>query len=112
MKLLKVLGNKIQFLRKKRGLTQEKLAEMVDMQSNSISFVERGKTFLTVENVEKMAKALNVHPSEFYISADLSAPELQELREIVSAKLNRLDKKELLFFINYLDMYIDTHFTE
>ena len=110
MNLLEVLSSKIRFLRKQRGLTQEQLAEMVELQPNTISYIETGRGFMTVENVEKVAEALKVHPSELYITADLTSKEHQELKEIILEKLNKFDTKELLFFAKYLDLYSDTHY--
>lgn len=38
----KQIGKRIQYLRKKKGLTQEQLSEMVDISTNHLSAIERG----------------------------------------------------------------------
>ena len=53
-------GARIKELREKRGLSQEKLAELVCMESRHISRIETGKSFTTIENIEKIANALEV----------------------------------------------------
>ena len=41
--LKKLLGKKIQIIRKSRNLTQEKLAELIDIETPSLSYLETGK---------------------------------------------------------------------
>ena len=53
-------GARIKEIREKRGLNQEQLAEMVNMESRHISRIETGRSFTTLENIEKIAAALNV----------------------------------------------------
>ena len=53
-------------VRKKRnalGLTQEKLAELANFDRTYISMVERGKRNISLINVCKLARALNVSPA-------------------------------------------------
>ena len=61
MNLKENLGKNIQKYRKLNGITQEKLAEIIDVEINSISSIERGKYFPTAENLVKISNALNVH---------------------------------------------------
>jgi len=56
----KFFGARIKEIREKRGLNQEQLAELVNMESRHISRIETGKSFTTLENIEKIACALNV----------------------------------------------------
>lgn len=58
--LVKKIGLKIRFERMKRGLSQEKLAEMADMHKNSISYIERGETVATITTLEQIANALGI----------------------------------------------------
>jgi len=58
--LVKKIGLKIRFERMKRGLSQEKLAEMADMHKNSISFIERGEMVATITTLEQIANALDM----------------------------------------------------
>ncbi len=47
-------------LRKERGLTQEKLAELADLHINYVSSCERGERNISIRNIAKMALALGV----------------------------------------------------
>ncbi len=66
MDLKQNLGKNIQSYRKLNRMTQEKLAELVDVEINSISSIERGKYFPSPENLVKISKALNVPLSDLF----------------------------------------------
>ena len=68
----KLLGKKIQAIRKSKGLTQEKLAEIIDIETPSLSYLETGKYAPSVETLQKLCDALNVEPWEFYYFSELS----------------------------------------
>lgn len=68
----KLLGKKIQSIRKAKGLTQERLAELIDIETPSLSYLETGKYATSVETLQKLSKVLNVKPWEFYFFTELS----------------------------------------
>ncbi|MGG1675034.1 helix-turn-helix domain-containing protein [Neobacillus sp. NRS-1170] len=61
---LKLVGNKIRFVRKEKGLTQEELAEKCDLQYTYIGGIERGERNISLQTVEKLADGLQVSPYE------------------------------------------------
>jgi len=58
----KQLGDKIRAIRQKRAMSQEDLAFEADLHRTYISDVERGSRNISIENIEKIAKALKVKP--------------------------------------------------
>ena len=68
----KLLGKKIQSIKKAKGLTQERLAELIDIETPSLSYLETGKYAPSVETLQKLSKVLNVKPWEFYFFTELS----------------------------------------
>jgi DNA-binding XRE family transcriptional regulator len=58
--LARQFGSRVRALRKKRGMTQEQLAEATELSVNFISFVERGIKSPSLANMGRIAKALNV----------------------------------------------------
>jgi len=60
----KQIGENIRKFRKKRGLTQERLAEKANLHSVYISQVERADRAITIETLLKIAKALGVRVSD------------------------------------------------
>ena len=63
---LQKFGKRLKALRLDHNLTQLELAEILDMSPNFIGMIERGERNTTVENVIKIARALNVKPSNLF----------------------------------------------
>lgn len=57
-------GKRIKELRAKRGITQEDLADKIDVDRSYIGFLERGERNPTLTKILKIAKALKVSASE------------------------------------------------
>lgn len=66
MNIKKFLGQRIQEARKTRKLTQEQLAEIIEIDVVSLSKIETGRNYPTAENLKKICRALNILPFELY----------------------------------------------
>lgn len=64
--IAKQLGERIKELRKKTGLSQEKVALKIDMDRTYFATVELGKRNISLQNIEKIAKGLNITISELF----------------------------------------------
>lgn len=64
------LGNSIYNLRKSKGYSQEKLAELTDLHRTYISDIERGAKNVTVKKVALICFALNVPLSTLFKEVD------------------------------------------
>lgn len=62
-----LLGKKIKETRKKKLLTQEKLAELAKIETPSLSNIENGKNYPGHETLGKISSALGVNPYELFI---------------------------------------------
>lgn len=58
------LGQKIRDRRREIGVSQEEFAELVGVHRTYVGMIERGEKNITLLNVEKFAKALNLSISE------------------------------------------------
>ena len=58
------VGKRIKQARERRGMTQEELAERIDISASHMSVAERGKKGLKLETLVNIANALDVSPSE------------------------------------------------
>ena len=58
------LGAIVRRLRTKKGLTQEGLAELADLNVSYIGFLERGENVPTLTIVLNLARALDVHAAD------------------------------------------------
>ncbi len=59
-------GNKVRKERNKLGLSQEELAAKTGVHRTYIGMIERAEKNITLENIEKVAKALNLKLSAFF----------------------------------------------
>lgn len=82
----KKLGERIKYLRMQRGLSQEKLAEAINIATPSLSYVETGRGFMTLVTLEKLAHALNVELSEIFQFSSLKTTE--EMHKYIISKLD------------------------
>lgn len=74
MKLKKLLGERIKRLRKSRNLTQEQLAEMIEIAPRNLSRIEVGESFVTAETLEKLIHALNITAEELFAYEHIREP--------------------------------------
>ena len=58
------VGEQIRTIRKKKGLTQKQLAELTGLLEPTIRKYESGKVQPKSDNLNKIASALEVHPSQ------------------------------------------------
>ncbi|MDR3651515.1 MAG: helix-turn-helix transcriptional regulator [Paludibacter sp.] len=58
--ILQIFGSNVQKYRKERQLSQEKLAELAGLHRTYIGMIERAEKNITLCNIEKIAKALNI----------------------------------------------------
>ncbi len=61
---LKILALNIKFARMKKGISQEELAELIDVSRTAISFIETAKQNPTILKVIDIAKVLDVDINE------------------------------------------------
>lgn len=64
MNIQKAFGLKVQQLRKESGMSQERFALSIDMDRTYLASVEAGKRNISLCNIEKIAKGLNISVSE------------------------------------------------
>jgi transcriptional regulator with XRE-family HTH domain len=59
-------GEKVRELRKGRGLSQDELSFKAELHRTYIGMIERAEKNITLLNIEKIAKALNVKINELF----------------------------------------------
>lgn len=60
------VGSRIKELRKREGISQEKLAFKAELDRTYIAGVESGKRNLSIKSLEKILKALGVSFEDFF----------------------------------------------
>jgi transcriptional regulator with XRE-family HTH domain len=65
-KLRKAFGKRVQQIRKAKGFSQESLAEAADLHRTYIGAIERAEQNVSIDNIEKIAKALKVKAAALF----------------------------------------------
>lgn len=79
-----LVGKRIRSLRKIRDLSQEELAEKADISSKYLGEIERGKSNLTIDILEKLSASLEVNVVDLFESQHESS------RTILKQEINLL----------------------
>jgi len=87
----KHLGANIRQYRLEFGLSQEKLAEMVDIAPNYLGLVENGKKYPSAEMVERIAAALGKDTLDLFVLAPIE----QNWKKTILSKIGKLIDVEL-----------------
>ena len=100
------IGRRVRDARDKKGISQEKLAELVDSLS-SISRLETGRTMVSVEKLLRIADALNVGIDELLADFIQGAKPEERLMNRVSVLLALCSKEEQAYWVDNLQMFIE-----
>jgi transcriptional regulator with XRE-family HTH domain len=65
-----VFGKNLRFLREKKNISQEKLADLCGLHRTYISDVERGERNISLENIQKIANALQMEIIDLFEGTD------------------------------------------
>lgn len=68
-------GKAIRRRRRELDLSQEELAEKAELHRTYISSIERGERNVSIENIEKLAKALDISISALFANYAVEAKE-------------------------------------
>lgn len=65
-KLMKSFGKRVAQVRKRRGLTQQELAEDIEMSVVAIAYIETGKRWARMGTLHKIARSLDVSIADLF----------------------------------------------
>ena len=88
MDIKKKLGNRIREIRIANSLTQEALAERINISAKSLSQIECGNNFVSAETLNDLCLALNISPKTMF---DFGLSDADE-KDILSDITKRLRK--------------------
>lgn len=86
-------AKKLKSIRKSRKLTQEQLAELVDVDFRYISFLENARSFPSCDLLEKIVKALNISYADLFVFEE-NIPR-EEIKKQLIEIIQLLDDKNL-----------------
>ena len=82
----KVVGKNIRFYRLSKGITQESLAEKVNVSSTYIGYLERAQKSPSLELISTISKVLEIEPALLLSPPDKGDDELKRLISLLSGK--------------------------
>ena len=86
-----LLGKRIKELRKQQNLTQEQLAEKMNIDQRNLSKIECGNNFITSDTLSRIVSALNIEPSELFTFKHLQEENVLKEELLNAIKNNNAD---------------------
>ena len=99
MSIKKNLGNRIREIRISRSLTQEALAEKVNLSAKSLSQIELGNNFVSAETLEEICSALNITPKTLFDFEYSDISKENSIKEIVKKLENNPNLLKIIYKI-------------
>lgn len=108
IKTKELFPRKIKELRAKRKISQEQLAELINVHSKSITKFENEKPTFNFDTLDKIAEALGVFPSYFFNPIDKTKNyKSNEAIALINKKLSEATDKELNKILKMIDILIN-----
>lgn len=97
------IGLRISRLRKEHKITQEKLAEELDISVKHMSSVERGISSLSLEKLIQVSKIFDCTLD--YLILGKSEPDLNMIPESIISVFSSRNEQEIQILLEYLRLY-------
>src|SRR3989339_289668 len=104
----KIIGQKINHLRTSKSISQQKLADYLDISRPTITQIEKGERYLTPEDILKLSEFFNISLNELInpklkgeviLHEEESKPNVEESLRISVPQKNLKKFKEVLLYI-------------
>ena len=102
----KILGKQIKQIRLERGMSQEKLSELIYISPRQMSIIETGNSYPSLDTFIGIAEVLEFDINEFF---NIRIKERDDLRICLVELINATDKKHLPL-IKDIILSIQKHF--
>lgn len=96
------IGERVSYIRKKRGYTQYKLAELADISIQFLSDIENNKKSMTVKTLRQIADSLNISTDYIIYGREKSIE-----NTTIDIMLNSLSDKNKKNAVKLLCIFID-----
>jgi transcriptional regulator with XRE-family HTH domain len=94
--LRKVLAFNIKLYRKELGLSQAKLAELVDVSDNYIALIETGRRFPSITMLELIATTLKIDILELFSIRTIEVSDKKDMKDMILADIDHILSLRLL----------------
>lgn len=87
MNLSRLIGRNIKYIREQKGIKQITLATLLNMSPQSLSYIENGKSEITLKKIEQIAKELEVSVEDLFSTHNFEDPLEARKRELENAAI-------------------------
>lgn len=98
-----LLGKRIKELRKAANLTQERLAELIDIETGSLSGIESGRHFPSLTTLEKIANHLDVELKALFDFKHLIS--VEEMKASIIQNIDKIDREQITFIYKFVENF-------
>lgn len=96
---LREIGKRIQLCRKQQGLTQEQLAEQMNVSIQMVSNLERGNKAIRIDNLIRLSRILHIS-TDYILTGQKSVEDISALAMQI-ARLSDRDRNMLALLADY-----------
>ncbi len=82
----KILGRRVKCLRLEKGISQTKMAELLNLSQTNLSNMESGRVAITTQNLFKIRDILECRMADFFVDFDGEAEEVASENENAQTK--------------------------
>ena len=100
--MARVFGRRIKAYRRRRGLTQEELGRIAEIDYKYVGSIERGEKAPSFEAAERLARALKVEYHELFLPDRLYLGQTEQSMRIILKDLNAIDRHKFYGFFDDL----------
>ena len=93
MDIKQMIGARIKEIRTKRGMTQDRLSEKMDINPKYLSSIERGKENPTLDTLIRLSESLEVELGEVFSFVQAEDP--SKRRSLIDSMLDEADGDQL-----------------
>lgn len=103
-KTKELLGARIKELRKAKKLSQEELAELIGIEPRHMSRIEVGKSYPSLDRLERIANALDADLRDFFDFTHLEARPVNV--EQIDGMLNGMTDEDLKKIVRIIKVFV------
>lgn len=104
MDIKQMIGARVKAIRNKKKITQEQLAEKIEINSKYLSSIERGLENPTMNTLIKMSESLGVGLDEFFNQIEIEDP--ADRKKLIRSLLNQATDEQLKLAYRILSVII------
>lgn len=94
-----LIGKKFKEIRKNAGITQEAFSEMIGLETSSLSNIETGKSYPSMQTVINIIKKFAINPSDIFDYEYLTDEQTLENEIFRTIKKLKYEKKQIIYRI-------------